>query len=139
MLLSLSSFLVPSCLASSIRLDVSVNALHEHGGACYAHGAAQQKERDAEHPHVAEVEACLEEARHFRLPNEVIHRVQQHVARSTAGRQERNPLPVVVFRVENEVRGYDGSADLSNFVESNLVGKTQGRWQSKSKQLRQKK
>jgi len=56
----------------------------------------------------------LEKTRHFRFENEVIYGIHVHVKRGTRGGNERRPVPVVVFRVQEKVRADDGDAQGHN-------------------------
>mmetsp|Transcript_271 Transcript_271/g.555 ORF Transcript_271/g.555 Transcript_271/m.555 type:complete len:400 (-) Transcript_271:689-1888(-) len=98
------------CLFGSIRFDVAVDPLDEAARPRLADGAAQQEKSHGKQAHVPKVEDALQKAAHFRLPEEVVDRVEEHVNRGASRREEGNPLPVVVLRVEDEVRGDDGGA-----------------------------
>lgn len=68
-----------AALYDSVAFDVAVDAAHKDGATEVAERAGHDGEAQAEHERVAEVEACLEEARHLGLHEEVVHRVQEHV------------------------------------------------------------
>ena len=56
-------------------------------------------------------ETDLKEAVHARLEEEVVDRVEVHVGRGRRRRQERCPVPAIVFGIEQEVGADDGDAD----------------------------
>jgi hypothetical protein len=60
--------------------------------------------------HVSKVIGDLQQASHLRLIEEIIDRVQEDICRGGASREEREPLPVIVLRVEDEVDRDDGGA-----------------------------
>jgi len=85
--------------------------MHEHRRAQVTEAATHQPETGAEHRHVAKVERGLKEAVHARLEEEVVDRVEVHVGRGRSRRQERRPMPAIVFGIEQEVGADDGDAD----------------------------
>mmetsp|Transcript_34350 Transcript_34350/g.90314 ORF Transcript_34350/g.90314 Transcript_34350/m.90314 type:complete len:251 (-) Transcript_34350:1126-1878(-) len=100
--------------AASIRLDILINAPHKERTAGVAQRAAHQGEPKAEHAHVPKVEDGLEEARHLRLDEEVVDRVEEDVDGRRSGRAEGCPRPPVVLVVEEEVGDDDRDADGHN-------------------------
>mmetsp|Transcript_3072 Transcript_3072/g.10278 ORF Transcript_3072/g.10278 Transcript_3072/m.10278 type:complete len:465 (+) Transcript_3072:20-1414(+) len=96
---------------ASIVLDVRVDSADKEAAPSVAERAAHEPEREAEDAHVAEVEDCLVEARHLRLDDKVVERVEEDVAGGGGGGGEGDPRPAVVLVVEQEVRDDDGDAD----------------------------
>ena len=59
----------------------------------FAHRPAEHAKAQAEDAHVAKVESGLEESVHLGFEEEIVERVEIHVACSGAGGKEGGPLP----------------------------------------------
>mmetsp|Transcript_39194 Transcript_39194/g.116592 ORF Transcript_39194/g.116592 Transcript_39194/m.116592 type:complete len:252 (+) Transcript_39194:187-942(+) len=95
------------CIRSLVALDVAVDCPHERRGCDVPDRSARQRQPDTKHERVPEEEAGLKQARHLRLEHKVVQRKQEHVERRRRAHPKRHPLPVVVFRVQEEVGADD--------------------------------
>ena len=53
--------------------------------------------------HISKIVRNLQKSSHLCFIHEVVDRVQEHVSCSGASREKRNPLPIIVFGVQDKV------------------------------------